>query len=103
LDFINQVIPLCRLLERILDTLYNGGGGCTPGQAGASRQKPRDIPALLALSIQFEGDLDAWEQALPAHLHFNSQVQGWHFERQRHILLMRYVVIIFALSFQLGY
>jgi hypothetical protein len=93
LDFINQVIPLCRLLERILDTLYGGGGGCTPCQADASKPKLTDIPNLLAISIQLEGDLDTWQQALPAHLRFDSQVQGWHFERQRNTLLMRYVIM----------
>ncbi|KIM73611.1 hypothetical protein PILCRDRAFT_724526 [Piloderma croceum F 1598] len=91
LDFINQVIPLCRLLERILDTLYSGGGGCTPCQADASKPKLTDIPNLLAISIQLEGDLDTWQQALPAHLRFDSQVQGWHFERQRNTLLMRFL------------
>lgn len=101
LDFINQVIPLCRLLERILDTLYSGGGGCTPCQADASKPKLTDIPNLLAISIQLEGDLDTWQQALPAHLCFDSQVQGWHFERQRNTLLMRYVIHVYYF-FQLG-
>ena len=102
LDFINQVIPLCRLLERILDTLYSGNESCPSGQRNPPKQNVTDIPNLLAVAIQLEGDLDAWEQALPAHLHFDSQVQGWHFERQRNTLLMRYVVIATLFSLASG-
>ena len=83
LEFLNHVIPQCRLLEKICETLYS------ESQVDDSKQRSTDIPKLLALSIQLDGDLVAWQQTLPPHLRADSQVSGWHFERQRNILLMR--------------
>jgi hypothetical protein len=87
LDFMNQVIPQCRLLGRICETLYSEGQGDDP------KQRLTNLPKLLTLSIQLDGDLVAWQQALPAHLKADSQVQGWHFELQRNTLLIRYAIV----------
>jgi hypothetical protein len=87
LEFINQVIPQCRLIERILDTMYSGGSAQGPD---TTKDRPIvDIPKLLALSVQLDGDLVAWQQGLPAHLRVGSEIKGWHFERQRNTLMMR--------------
>ena len=83
LDYINQVIPQCRLLERICETLYS------EGQVDDTKQRLTNLPKLLTLSIQLDADLVAWQQTLPAHLRADSQVQGWHFELQRNTLLLR--------------
>jgi hypothetical protein len=87
-DFLTFVITQCRLLERICNTLYKGR------QVDISRNGLTDIPKLLALSIQLDGSLMAWQQTLPPHLRFDSQVPGWQFERQRSTLLMRQVTSI---------
>jgi hypothetical protein len=87
LEFINQVIAECRLIARILEILYSGGNMDT---TETSKQRPSmDVPELLALSVQLDGELVAWQQGLPPHLRNESQVDGWHFERQRSILTMR--------------
>lgn len=83
LDFLLQVIPLCRLIDRIRDTLYSGG------QVNLSKQKLTGIPKMLSLSIELDGDLVAWQKKLPAHLRPTSQLPEWHFERQRSTLFMR--------------
>jgi hypothetical protein len=87
-DFLTYVITQCRLLERICNTLYSGR------QVDIHRPGLTDISKLLALAIQLDGDLAAWQQTLPTHLQFDSQVSGWHYERQRSTLLMRYVTYI---------
>jgi hypothetical protein len=84
--FLTHVITQCRLLERICNTLYSGR------QEDVSKQGLTDIPKLLAMSIQLDGDLVAWQQTLPPHLQFDSRVPGWEFERQRSTLLMRQVM-----------
>jgi hypothetical protein len=87
LEFINQVIPQCRLIERILDTLYSGGSAQGPD---TTKDRPiADIPKLLSLSVQLDGELVAWQQGLPLHLRLDSDLKGWHFERQRNTLMMR--------------
>lgn len=83
LAFVNYVIHQCRLLERICKTLYSGD------LVNVSGQGQLDISELLALTIQLDGKLTSWLQTLPPHLQFDSQVPGWHFERQRHQLYMR--------------
>jgi hypothetical protein len=86
LEYFNQVIPQCRLMEKILGTLYGGDG------SGENRQKARaviDPPRLLALSIQLDGELVAWQENLPSHLKPEAQALEWHFERQRNVLMMR--------------
>ncbi|KAH8802542.1 N-terminal binuclear Zn cluster-containing/DNA binding domain-containing protein [Xylogone sp. PMI_703] len=85
LDFLLQVIPLCRLIDRIRDTLYSGG------QVDLSKQKLTDIPKILSLSTELDGDLVAWQKRLPPHLRSNSQLPEWHFERQRSTLFMRFL------------
>lgn len=85
LEFLNQLIKQCRLFERILETFYSGGAG------DSLRQRSSDLPKLLAFSTHMDGDLSAWEQQLPAHLRFDSEVEGWQFQRQRSVLRMRYV------------
>jgi hypothetical protein len=85
LDFLLQVIPLCRLIDRIRETLYSGG------QVDLSKQRMADIPTLLSLSIQLDGEFIFWEKKLPPHLRFNSEIQDWHFARQRSTLFMRQV------------
>ncbi|RFU30256.1 hypothetical protein B7463_g6097, partial [Scytalidium lignicola] len=85
LDFLLQVIPLCRLIDRIRDTLYSGG------QVDLSKQKLSGIPKILSLSIELDGDLVAWQKKLPPHLRLNSQLPDWPFERQRSTLFMRFL------------
>ena len=81
--FLTYAITQCRLLERICRTLYEGG------RLDISKQGLTYIPKLLALTIELDGDLIAWQETLPAHLRVDSQVQGWHFGRQRSTLMMR--------------
>ncbi|KAJ5606676.1 hypothetical protein N7510_009457 [Penicillium lagena] len=83
LEFLTQVIVQVRLLERICKRLYNRG------LVDFSEQKLTDIPKLLAISIELDGDLTAWQQSLPPHLQPDGDVPGWHFERQRSTLFMR--------------
>ena len=87
LDFMNQVIPQCRLLERICETLYN------EGQVEDSKQRLTNLPKLLTMSIQLDGELVTWQQTLPAHLRADSEVPGWHFDLQRNTLLLRYATL----------
>jgi hypothetical protein len=82
-DFLTYVISQCRLLERICNTLYSGR------QVDMSKQGLTNIPKLIALTVQLDGDLTAWQQTLPPHLRFDSQASDWQFERQRSTLLMR--------------
>ncbi|KIM77707.1 hypothetical protein PILCRDRAFT_825147 [Piloderma croceum F 1598] len=81
----------CFILDRVLRMKVGRPPTIHDGPVDASKPKLTDIPNLFAISIQLEGDLDTWQQALPAHLHFDSQVQGWHFECQRNTLLMRFL------------
>ena len=89
LDFLTHVIAHVRLIDRICKALYSRD------QVGFSEQRMTDIPKLLARTIELDGDLTAWKQTLPPHLRPSSDVPGWHFERQRSTLLMRYGDIIF--------
>ncbi len=91
LHFINQVIPLCRLFDRVLDTLYNGV--MLPNTAEKPSQRSAEIAKLLAAAVQLDGELLSWDHALPPHLKSDSQIHDWHFERQRSILFMRQVGI----------
>jgi hypothetical protein len=50
-----------------------------------------DLPDLLAVSIQLDGALIAWQEGLPHHLRPNTEASEWHFERQRSVLLMRFL------------
>ncbi len=84
LDFLTHVIAHVRLIDRICKALYSRD------QVGFSEQRMTDIPKLLARTIELDGDLTAWKQTLPPHLRPDSDVPGWHFERQRSTLLMRY-------------
>ncbi|OAG36760.1 hypothetical protein AYO21_09033 [Fonsecaea monophora] len=88
LEYFNQVIPQCRLMEKILKTLYSGDG------LGDNSQKARpvmDTTQFLALSIQLDGELTTWQENLPNHLKPGAEGLEWHFERQRNVLLMRYL------------
>ncbi|OAP54239.1 hypothetical protein AYL99_11340 [Fonsecaea erecta] len=88
LEYFNQVIPQCRLMEKILKTLYSGDG------PGVNTQKARpvmDTTQFLALSIQLDGELTTWQDNLPGHLKPGAEGLEWHFERQRNVLLMRYL------------
>ena len=87
LDFLIQVVPQCRLLERICDTLYSRH------RTDNSKQKLEGLPKLLSKAIELDGDLVAWQEALPAHLKPDSEDSGWCFERQRSTLIMRHVNI----------
>lgn len=82
-DFLTHVITQCRLLERICNSLYSGR------QVEISKHDITNIPKLIALTVQLDGDLTAWQQTLPPHLQFDSQSSHWQFERQRSTLLMR--------------
>jgi hypothetical protein len=83
MEFLLHVIPQCRLLERICDMLYERN------PPDSSKQQLAHIPRLLAKAVELDGDLMAWQAALPSHLKFDSQVEGWALERQRNTLLMR--------------
>jgi hypothetical protein len=83
MEFLHHVIPQCRLLERICDMLY------TRNQSDAPKEQNVHLPKLLAKAVELDGDLVAWQQALPPHLKFDAHVEGWHGERQRNTLLMR--------------
>lgn len=88
LEFFNQIVAQCRLLEKVLDMLYTGGNA-----AGEAKLRMKtDLPKLLALSIQLDGELGTWQDCLPQHLRPGSSALEWHFERQRNVLLMRYVL-----------
>jgi hypothetical protein len=85
LDFLVQAVPQCRLLKQICDMLYSRN------QTDISKQNLTDIPTLLSKAIELDGNVTAWQQALPVHLKADSLVEGWHFERQRNTLIMRQV------------
>lgn len=82
-EFLTHAIAQVRLVERICKGLYSRG------QVDFSENRATNIPKLLARTIELDGDLAAWKRALPAHLRPDSDVPGWHFERQRSTLLMR--------------
>ncbi|OQV06225.1 Fungal Zn2-Cys6 binuclear cluster domain-containing protein [Cladophialophora immunda] len=88
LEYFNQVIPQCRLMEKILKTLYSGDG---PGDNTQKARPVMDTTQFLALSIQLDGELTTWQENLPSHLKPGAEGLEWHFERQRNVLLMRYL------------
>ncbi|OAL20910.1 hypothetical protein AYO22_08538 [Fonsecaea multimorphosa] len=88
LEYFNQVIPQCRLMEKILKTLYSGDG---PGENAQKARPVMDTTQFLALSIQLDGELTTWQENLPSHLKPGAEGLEWHFERQRNVLLMRYL------------
>ncbi|RFU75585.1 n-terminal binuclear zn cluster-containing dna binding domain-containing [Trichoderma arundinaceum] len=100
IEFFNHIVTQCRLLEKVLDTLYDntpsssGSGGGSSNSSSAGRETrvriKIDLPDLLAMSIQLDGELVVWQSLLPPHLRADSDVPEWHFERQRSVLLMRY-------------
>jgi hypothetical protein len=90
LEFFNRIVAHCRLVEKVLDTLYTGGSSV---EETKSRIKS-DLPKLLSLSVQLDGELVAWQGSLPPHLGPGSGALEWHFERQRNMLLMRYVFLL---------
>jgi hypothetical protein len=83
--FLSYAISQCRLLERICNALYS------EHQVDISKPGLADLPKLLALSIQLDAELTSWQQTLPPHLQFDSQISGGPYERQRSTLLMRHV------------
>ncbi|KAJ9614660.1 hypothetical protein H2200_002797 [Cladophialophora chaetospira] len=88
LEYFNQVILQCRLMEKILETLY--GEDSSQGNTQKARAV-HDPPRFLALSVQLDGELVAWQENLPRHLKPEAQALDWHFERQRNILMMRFL------------
>jgi hypothetical protein len=100
IEFFNHIVTQCRLLAKVLDTLYDntpsssGSGGGSSSSSSVSRETrvriKVDLPDLLAMSIQLDGELAGWQNLLPPHLRTDSDVPEWHFERQRSVLLMRY-------------
>ncbi|TFB04575.1 hypothetical protein CCMA1212_003497 [Trichoderma ghanense] len=103
IEFFNHIVTQCRLLAKVLDTLYDntpsssGSMGGSSSSSSASRETrvriKVDLPDLLAMSIQLDGELDVWQSLLPPHLRADSDVPEWHFERQRSVLLMRFLHI----------
>ncbi|OTA05277.1 Zn2Cys6 transcriptional regulator [Trichoderma parareesei] len=99
IEFFNHIVTQCRLLAKVLDTLYDN----TPSSSGSSSSSSAsretrvrikvDLPELLAMSIQLDGELVVWQSLLPPHLRADSDVPEWHFERQRSVLLMRFLHI----------
>jgi hypothetical protein len=87
LEFFNQIVEHCRLIGKVFDTLYTG----RPLKGESKLQFKGALPELLALSIKLDGELVAWQDGLPAHLRPGSGGLEWHFERQKNMLLMRYV------------
>ncbi|KAL7944735.1 N-terminal binuclear Zn cluster-containing/DNA binding domain-containing protein [Trichoderma barbatum] len=103
IEYFNHIVTQCRLLAKVLDTLYDNtpsssgsaGGSSTSSSAGReTRVRIKiDLPDLLAMSIQLDGELVMWQSMLPPHLRADSDVPDWHFERQRSVLLMRFLHI----------
>ncbi|UKZ46669.1 hypothetical protein TrVGV298_000875 [Trichoderma virens] len=103
IEYFNHIVTQCRLLAKVLDTLYDNtpsssgsaGGSSTSSSAGRdTRVRIKiDLPDLLAMSIQLDGELVVWQSMLPPHLRTDSDVPEWHFERQRSVLLMRFLHI----------
>lgn len=103
IEFFNHIVTQCRLLAKVLDTLYDntpsssGSMGGSSSSSSASRETrvriKVDLPELLAMSIQLDGELVVWQSLLPPHLRADSDVPEWHFERQRSVLLMRFLHI----------
>jgi hypothetical protein len=87
-EFLRSAISQCRLLERICTALYSEHQADISNKPGLA-----DLPSLLALSIQLDADLTSWQQTLPPHLRFDSQISGAPYERQRSTLHMRHVTI----------
>ncbi|KAL6834625.1 N-terminal binuclear Zn cluster-containing/DNA binding domain-containing protein [Trichoderma camerunense] len=103
IEYFNHIVTQCRLLAKVLDTLYDNtpsssgsaGGSSTSSSAGRDTRVriKADLPDLLAMSIQLDGELVVWQSMLPPHLRTDSDVTDWHFERQRSVLLMRFLHI----------
>jgi hypothetical protein len=112
IEYLNHIVGQCRIVEKVLDTLYNSPAKNTRphghGRRNISHGNPSslsvasieadktnrmrtDLPDLLAESIQLDGVLVAWRDGLPPHLCLDSEPSEWHFERQRSVLLMRFL------------
>ncbi|KAL2016665.1 hypothetical protein VTK56DRAFT_3209 [Thermocarpiscus australiensis] len=111
LEFFRFIVSHCRLVERVLNVMFKNGGGSgntntntntgevpPPEQqqqqqqqqaSGSSKLRSVDPQDLLAMSIQLDGALTAWQEGLPAHLRPESESAQWAFQRQRSVLLMR--------------
>ncbi|KAF2099948.1 hypothetical protein NA57DRAFT_55880 [Rhizodiscina lignyota] len=85
LSFYQQAILQARFLGQVVDTLYSGTS--PPGK----EREPFNVSDLVARSIKLDGDLVSWQQGLPPHLQFDAEGGGWLFERQRSVLLMRFL------------
>ncbi len=69
-----------------------GAGSLTPVEATESKFPIKmDLPDLLAKSIQLDGELVAWQAGLPPHLRPDSEAPEWYFQRQKSVLLMRFL------------
>ena len=98
LEFLRYIVGHCRLVERVLNMMFKGNSGSiTPRQtttAQGTESRPvikMDLPDLLAKSIELDGDLLKWQTALPPHLRPDSEAPEWHFQRQKSVLLMRFL------------
>ncbi|OIW23940.1 hypothetical protein CONLIGDRAFT_657486 [Coniochaeta ligniaria NRRL 30616] len=91
LEYFRFIISHCRLVERVLNGIFkNGGSSGEDAKSGRLRVR-MEPPDLLAMSIQLDGALTAWQDGLPAHLRPESEASEWAFQRQRSVLLMRFL------------
>ncbi|KAI5461872.1 fungal-specific transcription factor domain-containing protein [Mariannaea sp. PMI_226] len=90
LEFLNHIVSQCRLVEKVLDTLYSNNNSSTDKVDTRARIKT-ELHDMLATSIKLDGELVAWQEGLPPHLRQDSDAPEWHFERQRNVLLMRFL------------
>ncbi|KAL7932210.1 N-terminal binuclear Zn cluster-containing/DNA binding domain-containing protein [Trichoderma chlorosporum] len=104
IEYFSHIVTQCRLLAKVLDTLYDntpstsgsGAGGSSASSSAGRETRVRikaDLPDLLAMSIQLDGELVVWQSTLPPHLRADSEISDWHFARQRNVLLMRFLHI----------
>ena len=96
LEYCSHVVSQCRLADKVLKNLYSnrtiGFGHLDHGIESITEPHSKvRLSDLLAMAIQLDGELVAWQQALPAHLHPDSDMMEWHFQRQRNVLLMRFL------------
>lgn len=96
LEYFRFIVSHCRLVERVLNGIFKNGG--STGEDAAKSGKLRsgagrmtDPAELLAMSIQLDGALTAWQDGLPPHLRPGSDAAEWAFQRQRSVLLMRFL------------
>ncbi len=97
LEYFRHIVDQCRLVDRVLNTLFKSAGtsssvSTTVYEDTEQKQLVKiELHDLLAMSIQLDGALLAWQDGLTLHLRTESDAPEWHFQRQRSVLLMRFL------------